>query len=128
MFLQAARGAVSLEVSGITYLELLVKCFESGEARDLQVVLSLLKQQAGVQLHAVTETVLMAAAQIRAVTRLKAPDALVAATAMLNGSTALVSNDAAFKRIPEMGMLRLPLPGFRPIPMPQYIHLDDFAV
>jgi predicted nucleic acid-binding protein len=126
LFLLAARGDISIDLAGITYHELLVLPFKRGSLRELQVALSLTKQQAGVALQQVTETILMAAAQIRAITSLLAPDALVVASAAIHGSSAVVSNDKAFKDIDGISMLKLPLAGLRPISMPAYIHLDDF--
>ena len=47
------------------------------------------------------------AARIRATHRLRLPDAIHAATALLAGATALVTNDPVFRRVPDLDILVL---------------------
>jgi len=47
------------------------------------------------------------AARLRAEHQLKTPDAIVAATAIRSGATALVTNDAVFERVAEFETLLL---------------------
>ena len=47
------------------------------------------------------------AARLRAKYKLETPDAIQAATAILSGATALVTNDASFERIPAFKTLLL---------------------
>ncbi len=74
----------------------------------------------------ITEMVLMTAAHVRAATRLKAPDALVVASATLSGCGAIVGNDIDFKVINDFPPLGPVGVGGRTLPMPQYIHFDDY--
>jgi len=126
LFLEAARGNIAIELAGITLMELLVHPFQSGDRREIEIVLTLAKRQAGVSTVPLTEGVLMAAAQIRAATRLKAPDALVVASAAISGCGAIVGNDQDFDAINKLTPMRLALPGARVLPMPRYLHFDDY--
>ncbi|MBI5283257.1 MAG: PIN domain-containing protein [Candidatus Solibacter usitatus] len=49
----------------------------------------------------------MEAARLRAVHRLRTPDALQAATAIRSGATGIVSNDAAFARLGSVAAILL---------------------
>jgi len=47
------------------------------------------------------------AAQVRAEFNLRTPDAIHAATALMNGATAFITNDPIFRRVPSLGVLLL---------------------
>ena len=128
LFLEAARGHIEIELAGITLTELLVHPFQSGDRREIEVVLTLAKRQAGVRTTPLTESVLIAAAQVRAATRLKVPDALVVASAAISGCGAIVGNDQDFEVINKLAPMRLVLPGARALTMPRYLHFDDYLI
>ena len=52
----------------------------------------------------ITRQILEAAAQVRATFGLKTPDAIHAATALIEGCTLFVTTDAAFRRIPGLNV------------------------
>jgi predicted nucleic acid-binding protein len=52
----------------------------------------------------ISRQILEAAAQIRAASGLKTPDAIHAATALIEGCTLFVTNDAAFRSIPGLNV------------------------
>jgi predicted nucleic acid-binding protein len=52
----------------------------------------------------ITRHILEAAAQLRATTGLKTPDAIHAATALHGGCTLFVTNDPAFRRVPQLNV------------------------
>ncbi len=58
--------------------------------------------QAELWLAAISPDILRGAAQLRADTKLKTPDAIHAATALAIGCTQFITNDPAFKRIPQL--------------------------
>jgi len=55
-----------------------------------------------VQLLPITQTILKAAAQLRATTNLKTPDAIHAVTALSGGCTLFLTNDAQFRAVAEL--------------------------
>lgn len=127
LFLLAARGDITIEIAGITFTELLVGPFRSGDRRAIEVVFSLARQQQGVQLAPVSETVLIAGAMIRAVTKLKAPDALIAASAAIHGCGAVITNDSDFAGIRGVTSITLPMSATRVIPLPAYVSVGDYS-
>lgn len=57
----------------------------------------------GIRLHPITAPILRAAARLRAtMSTIRTPDALHAATAESCGCSLLLTNDAAFRRIPRL--------------------------
>jgi predicted nucleic acid-binding protein len=64
-------------------------------------------QQAGVRLLPITQAVLREAARLRATTRLRTPDALHAATALLAGCVLFLSNDYGFRSVPGLPLVVL---------------------
>jgi hypothetical protein len=67
------------------------------------------------------------AAEIRAHTRLKTPDAIVVASAVASGCQAIVGNDKRFRDLEGLRGTRFLAAGSRPIEMPDYLHLEDFV-
>jgi predicted nucleic acid-binding protein len=55
----------------------------------------------------INRQILETAAQLRASTHLKTPDAIHAATALESGCTLFVTNDPAFKRVPNLAVMVL---------------------
>ena len=65
---------------------------------------AVLKHTPDVQMLPIMQSVLEVAANLRATLGLKTPDALHAATALLNGSTLFVTNDSAFHRVKDLNV------------------------
>lgn len=126
LFLLAARGDIVVEIAGITFTELLVGPFRSGDRRAIEVVFSLARQQQGVELAPVSETMLIAGAMIRAATKLKAPDALIAASAAMRGCGAVITNDSDFEGIRGVTSITLPMTSARVVPLPAYVSVGDY--
>jgi predicted nucleic acid-binding protein len=96
---QAARGkTIEIVSSDLVLLETLVGPLKSGDAA-LASASEQLFQQAQTRLLPITHPVLREAAQVRATTRLKTPDALHLATARQAGCVLLVTNDAGFRGV-----------------------------
>ncbi|MDY6783451.1 MAG: PIN domain-containing protein [Cyanobacteriota bacterium] len=57
---------------------------------------------ARVELVPISQTLLKRAAQLRATTRLKTPDAIHAATAQSSGCTLFLTNDRGFRNVPTL--------------------------
>jgi len=64
----------------------------------------LLLHSANVRLVPIARAVLERAAALRAATNLKTPDAIHAATALIEGCTLFVTNDALFRRVPGLNV------------------------
>lgn len=102
-----SEGHVSAVASELVLLELLVAPLRN-EAQDVadEIELTLLHFP-HLQLAPVTRGVLVQAAEIRARYGLRAPDAIMVATAVASGSTLAITNDDAWKRVKEIDVLLL---------------------
>jgi predicted nucleic acid-binding protein len=94
---QAAKaGTVEVVSSDLTLMETLVGPLKSGDTA-LAHAYEQLFQQAQTRLLPITHTILRDAARLRATTKLKTPDALHLATALLAGCALFVTNDAGLR-------------------------------
>jgi predicted nucleic acid-binding protein len=121
---RASRGATRVILSSIVQLELLVQPFRTGSPAERRKVLTLTHATPGVALEPITDDIVFAAAEIRALTRMRTPDALVIATASARGCDAIIGNDRDFARISGVDPGRWSRPGAR---FPEYVHLDDYV-
>ena len=64
----------------------------------------MLRYTPDVQMVPITQAVLEEAANLRATLGLRTPDAIHLATALLNGCALLVTNDRAFRRVPDLAV------------------------
>ena len=93
--------------SVITMTELLVKPYRESDEESSSKCYALLSTYPSIEWISPTLEIADLAAKIRAVQRLRTPDALQAATAVHAGASALVTNDPAFQRIPNLDVLIL---------------------
>jgi len=96
-----------LASSELTLLEALVGPLKTGDARLETNFRTILQHSSDVQLIPITLPILERAAQLRAATSLKTPDAIHAATALEHGCTLFVTNDTAFRRVPGLPVTTL---------------------
>ena len=95
----ASAGTVHLETSGLSLLEVLVGPFKSGN-QALATVYDNLLHSSDVVVHPINDAVLREAARLRSiVTGLRTPDAIHAATAVLNPPFTFLTNDAGFRKV-----------------------------
>ncbi len=81
----------------------------------------------GITLSQITRAVIVTAAEVRAATGMKLPDALIVACAVLDRCDVIVGNDEAFSRIANVNPEQLTVAGQRGIrKLPRYVHLDDY--
>lgn len=99
--LWATMGAVSFDVvsSELTLLEVLVRPLRTGNTRLEREFRRVLSSTADIRLVPITQKILEDAAQLRATTNLKTPDAIHAATALREGCALFVTNDVAFRHV-----------------------------
>ena len=104
LWLTVSTGQIKVVTSELTLLEVLVKPLKVGDATSATLYRTVLKNTPDVQMLPITQPVLEAAANLRAMVGLKTPDALHVATALLNGSTLFVTNDSAFRRVKDLNI------------------------
>ncbi len=92
-------GKLVSVTSALTLAEVLVKPYELGRPELVQAYENFLEPDAGLHLEPIGHAVLRRAAQLRAQTRLRLPDAIHAATALHAGCTSFLTNDRAVKSI-----------------------------
>jgi predicted nucleic acid-binding protein len=85
--------------STITMTELLVHCYRENDQRQLDSFYGLLMIYPNLHWIASDLETADVAARIRAMYKLRTPDAIQAATALRSGATGLVTNDPAFTRV-----------------------------
>jgi predicted nucleic acid-binding protein len=97
-----ARGDIEVVSSELTLLETLVGPLKKADSA-LEADYENFFVCPGIRLLPITALILRAAARLRAtLTSLRTPDAIHAATADACGCTLLVTNDFAFRRIPDL--------------------------
>ena len=95
------QGADSLSISVVTYSEALVYPFEE----DNYEAMSLGIQTLVSEIHDVTRSIATKAAQLRAASKLKLPDALISATAIEKGLTLLTFDEKLARKTPGAELL-----------------------
>ncbi|MBI2998808.1 MAG: PIN domain-containing protein, partial [Deltaproteobacteria bacterium] len=100
----ATMDAGSLEgvTSGVTLLETLVVPFRTGNGLLAERYEALLTRSRGIRLIDLGRSLLRAAAQLRAVTGIKTPDALQVAAALSANCSIYLTNDRKLPRIPGL--------------------------
>jgi len=93
--------------SAVTLLETLVVPYRRGEAVLARRYEDLLTRSRGLQLVDLERPLLRATAQLRAVTRVRTPDALQLTAALTHACTAFVTNDRDFSDIGGLTVLQL---------------------
>ena len=107
LFVAADAGERTLVTSAVTLLEVLVVPYRAGNTRVAKQYERLLTGSRGVQLIDLNRDQLRAAAQLRAVTGAKTPDALQLVAALSGGCKAFVTNDRRLPSIPGLQIVQL---------------------
>lgn len=111
LFTQADKGKRELITSALTLLEVLVVPYRAGNRHLAERYEALLTRSRGIRLVELSHDQLRAAAQLRATTNLKTPDALQVVAAISGGCTTFLTND---RRLP-------PVPGLRILELASYV-------
>jgi predicted nucleic acid-binding protein len=104
---QAAAGALTLVTSELSLLETLVGPLKAGDKTLEADYRRLLQHASDLRLAPISSAILERAAELRATTNLKTPDAIHAATAIEKTCSHLVTNDPAFRRVPGVNVVVL---------------------
>jgi predicted nucleic acid-binding protein len=107
LFREADQGKRQLVSSAITLLEVLVVPYRAGDRALADRYEALLTRSRGIQLVDTTRDQLRAAAQLRAATGVRTPDALQLVAALGAGCSAFVTNDRRLPGIPGLKILQL---------------------
>jgi predicted nucleic acid-binding protein len=99
-----STGQITVVTSELTLLEVLVRPLKVGDATTATLFRTVLRYTPDVQMVPITQTVLEEAANLRATLGLRTPDAIHLATALLSGCALLVTNDRAFRRVPDLAV------------------------
>lgn len=111
VFKEADQGDRELVTSALTLLEVLVVPYRAGNRILAERYEALLTRSRGIRLVDLSHDQLRAAAQLRAATGVKTPDALQLVAAIGGGCTAFLTND---RRLPSV-------PGLRVVDIASYV-------
>lgn len=101
MWLDLKAGEIKLVTSELTLLETLVMPLRQADTRLVQTYEQLLSG-ADIQLVPISQKILRDAATLRATVNLKTPDAIHATTALSANCAFFLTNDRAFRNIPNL--------------------------
>jgi len=107
IFERIERPECSAVASTVVLTEILVQPYRNANLPEAENFYSLLTTMPKLEWVAPNLKITRSAASLRASFRLQTPDALIAATAIFCGATALVTNDPIFTRIPDFDTLIL---------------------
>jgi predicted nucleic acid-binding protein len=107
LFEEADRGKRELVTSAVTLLEVLVVPYRVGDVQLAERYELLLTRSRGVRIVDVTRDQLRAAAQLRAATGMKTPDALQIAAALGTECRTFLTNDRALPAVPGLRIVQL---------------------
>ena len=104
LFAAADEGKRELVTSALTLLEVLVVPFRAGNLALAERYENLLTRSSGIRIVDLTRDQLRTAAQLRAATAVRTPDALQLAAAITSGCTSFITND---RRLPAVAGTRV---------------------
>ncbi len=107
LFGDADAGRRTIVTSAVTLLEVLVVPYRVGNLPLASRYEDLLTRARGVRLVELDRSQLRAAAQLRALYRVRTPDALQLAAALSNRCKAFVTNDRALPALPGLRIIQL---------------------
>jgi len=101
------RREFSVVTSMVTLLEVLVHPFRRGDAALAQQYRDILLSAAGLTTIALSRDIAEEAARLRATSNIRTPDAIQMATAIQEGASFFLTNDARLPSLPELTVLVL---------------------
>ncbi|HAZ27459.1 TPA: PIN domain nuclease [Candidatus Acetothermia bacterium] len=106
---ELARGAFTALISTISVTEILVKPLSDGAEDKVQICKAFLEELPNALFVPPSVAIAEEAARLRAVHKLRTPDALLIATALEEGATAFLTNDERLRRVEAEGISLLVL-------------------
>lgn len=107
LFREADQGTRELVTSALTLLEVLVIPYRAGNRYLADRYEALLTRSRGIRLVDLTRDQLRAAAQLRATTGIKTPDALQLVAALAAGCKTFLTNDRRLPTVPGLHIRQL---------------------
>ena len=107
LFKEANEGRRDLITSALTLLEVLVVPYRAGNRLLAERYEALLTRSRGIRLVELSHDQLRAAAQLRAATSVKTPDALQLVAAISTGCTTFLTKDRRLRPVPGLRILEL---------------------
>ena len=107
LFREADQGKRDLVTSALTLLEVLVVPYRAGDRVLAERYEALLTRSRGIRLVELTREQLRSAAQLRAATGVKTPDALQLVAALGTGCTTFVTNGRRAPSVPGLRVIQL---------------------
>jgi len=107
LFAEADEGKRELVTSALTLLEVLVVPYRAGNRQLAERYEQLLTRSRGIRMVELTRDQLRAAAQLRAATGAKTPDALHLVSALGAGCKTFVTNDRRLPSVPDLRVIQL---------------------
>jgi len=107
LFSAIAKGTISAVTSEVSLLEVLVVPYRAGRVELAEKYETILAGSRGLSLVPMNRDQVRVAARIRAETGMKTPDAFQLAAALATGSSALLTNDRAFRTLDNMVVLQV---------------------
>jgi predicted nucleic acid-binding protein len=101
------HGSLPASTSGLTLMEVLVVPYRTGNISLADRYEALLTRSRGLRFVDVDRPLLKAAAQLRAAFKLKPPDAIQVAAAMVANCSSFLTNDRRIPAIPGLEILQL---------------------
>jgi len=107
LFAEADQGKRELVTSALTLLEVLVVPYRAGNRQLAERYEALLTRSKGIRMIELTRDQIRAAAQLRAATGAKTPDALHLVSALGAGCKTFVTNDRRLPTVPGLRVIQL---------------------
>lgn len=101
------HGEIRVVTSTITMVEVLVMPYRNAEAQLVRQYRDLLLNTAGVSTIPLSAEIAEEAARLRATHKLRTPDAVQMATAIVAGASVFLTNDIRLPRLPQLPLLVL---------------------
>jgi len=107
LFKAIDQGSLPASTSGLTLMEVLVVPYRTGNITLADRYEVLLTRSRGLRFIDVDRPLLKAAAQLRAALKLKPPDAIQVAAAMMSNCSSFLTNDRRIPAIPGLKIFQL---------------------
>jgi len=108
LFVRFDRGELHAITSELTVAEVLVKPVRDGNVALRDTFQQMLRSSASITMIPISRQILEHAATLRAGSSVKLPDAIHAATALLEQCATFLTNDRFFAALPGLPVLHLP--------------------
>ena len=101
------EGTLAAVTSELTLAEVLVKPMQRNDTEQQAICEQFIRSTDHLSVVPVSRSILMEAAQVRAHTQLKLPDAIHAATALSDNCTTFLTNDRQLKKLTDIPVVLL---------------------